>query len=266
MPNWTTNILKITGDADKTSVFLDRVASKDAPFDFGKIKPMPETLKIVSGSDDDLAIIAALLDEGADITLESEFKNMQSMPGFYSKERINQLRAKVEEKRQEENAMEGREVVFDAITSPETYIELLRWGRVYVDNFRKYGCKNWYEWCNENWGTKWNACDVDIARDETGTTEIRFDTAWSPPDGIMDAIPGLISDLPGVSVLWKWAEEQGYYGGIVEMNADGIVRSDEFEADDNAYDLCEEILGYSQRDYEDEEEGDSEGGSDGKDR
>ena len=25
-----------------------------------------------------------------------------------------------------------------------------------------YGFDNWYDWCNENWDTKWNACEVDI--------------------------------------------------------------------------------------------------------
>lgn len=40
--------------------------------------------------------------------------------------------------------------------------------------------KNWYEWNIENWGTKWDACDVHL--EETGRKlTYSFDTAWVPP-------------------------------------------------------------------------------------
>ena len=54
-------------------------------------------------------------------------------------------------------------------------------------NLKKYGAKDWYDWCNLNWGTKWDASDSDISdegRDEKGQEyfiRIAFDTAWCPP-------------------------------------------------------------------------------------
>jgi hypothetical protein len=58
-------------------------------------------------------------------------------------------------------------------------------------NMAKYGAKDWYDWCNQQWGTKW---DVDtrpsettskvVKRSEAGTeVALGFSTAWSPPTG-----------------------------------------------------------------------------------
>ena len=38
----------------------------------------------------------------------------------------------------------------------------------------------WYDWRVTNWGTKWNAYDVDINVTDIGMT-YNFTTAWSPP-------------------------------------------------------------------------------------
>ena len=44
------------------------------------------------------------------------------------------------------------------------------------DEERKlYGENNWYDWCCENWGTKWNAEDVNIDGES-----ISMLTAWAP--------------------------------------------------------------------------------------
>ena len=54
-------------------------------------------------------------------------------------------------------------------------------------NLKKYGAKDWYDWCNLNWGTKWDACNSHISdegRDEKWEEyfiRIAFDTAWCPP-------------------------------------------------------------------------------------
>jgi len=41
---------------------------------------------------------------------------------------------------------------------------------------KKYGVDNWYDWSNENWGTKWNASNTIINSDT-----IIFQTAWNTP-------------------------------------------------------------------------------------
>ena len=43
----------------------------------------------------------------------------------------------------------------------------------------------WYSWCISNWGTKWDACSVDIEFDDSQILELRFDSPWSTPEGIV---------------------------------------------------------------------------------
>jgi len=50
-----------------------------------------------------------------------------------------------------------------------------------------------YNWCWDNWNTKWNACEVerDIEHYSHGkftTVEYRFQTAWSPPEKVVEKL------------------------------------------------------------------------------
>jgi hypothetical protein len=38
-----------------------------------------------------------------------------------------------------------------------------------------------YDWCVENWGTKWDIFDVDVVSLVDNELEMCFTTAWSPP-------------------------------------------------------------------------------------
>lgn len=48
--------------------------------------------------------------------------------------------------------------------------------------------RNWYDWSVKNWGAKWNACRVDIGKTEDGFPRIHFETAWTPPFKVIEAI------------------------------------------------------------------------------
>ena len=43
----------------------------------------------------------------------------------------------------------------------------------------------WYHWCIENWGTKWDADILGLDVQDYDTLEISFNTAWSPPEGVV---------------------------------------------------------------------------------
>ena len=45
----------------------------------------------------------------------------------------------------------------------------------------KYGYSSWYDWNINNWGTKWDLCDVTATLPHEDTVLLHFDTAWSPP-------------------------------------------------------------------------------------
>ena len=73
----------------------------------------------------------------------------------------------------------------------------------------KYGVSNWYDWANANWGTKWNlnqdSLYVEIEEDQvTDMLVYEFDTAWSPPEGIYNA---LVEKYPDVDISWFYHEE-----------------------------------------------------------
>ena len=46
----------------------------------------------------------------------------------------------------------------------------------------------WYHWCIDNWGTKWDADMHDIEYQDSEILELTFNTAWSPPEGVMEKL------------------------------------------------------------------------------
>ncbi len=51
---------------------------------------------------------------------------------------------------------------------------------------KEYGYDNWYDWCLNNWGTKWDICEYyNVSHNEINDYEssitFSFDSAWSPP-------------------------------------------------------------------------------------
>ena len=67
---------------------------------------------------------------------------------------------------------------------------------------KKYGFDNWYDWCVSNWGTKWSIDYQDNPAQWCGN-EITFDTAWSPPEGI---IMQLSKMFPTLTFLLEYDE------------------------------------------------------------
>jgi len=55
------------------------------------------------------------------------------------------------------------------------------------DNKEKYGAKDWYDWCNKYWGTKWGDYNNYVLQHDEYRTHIEFSSAWSPPlKGLME--------------------------------------------------------------------------------
>jgi hypothetical protein len=58
-------------------------------------------------------------------------------------------------------------------------------------NFAKHGYRTWYDFCVNEWGTKWDVTDEcgssELAEGQTSTT-ISFESAWSPPIGVYEAL------------------------------------------------------------------------------
>ena len=100
---------------------------------------------------------------------------------------------------------------------------LIRLGQKSYENLQKYGAMNWYDWCCEHWGTKWNASETSVDWEKR---EIRFSTAWSEPVPIMSA---LHEDFPDVDFTWSYADEDRGHGTGVATAKDGSYTVDNLE-------------------------------------
>ena len=88
----------------------------------------------------------------------------------------------------------GEELVFDFEKVSPTPKELMKHSaplrdRKLVEKFiKKYGAEDWWYWRINNWGTKWNLGADQTIEVEDGCISMSFDTAWSPPVGIIEKL------------------------------------------------------------------------------
>lgn len=71
----------------------------------------------------------------------------------------------------------------------------------------------WHEWRVNNWGTKWQP-DIDVADTtgwEHGSIGFIFNTAWSPPYPIIEA---LVKEFKKLEFHWTYWEESYEYWGV----------------------------------------------------
>jgi len=51
-----------------------------------------------------------------------------------------------------------------------------------------------YDWCCDQWGTKWNASHPTLELRPDGSAFIAFDTAWSPPIPVIEKLAEMFPD------------------------------------------------------------------------
>lgn len=92
-------------------------------------------------------------------------------------------------------------------------------------NFEKYGYTGWYEWCIDNWGTKWGDCNTLIEEmfgEETSEVKLDYDTAWSPMESGLVKLSEMFPRL--VFTTYYKEEGMGFQG--VHRVANGEVETD----------------------------------------
>lgn len=251
MPNWVTNRIKLDGPPDQARKFWDAVLDENSNVDFEKIIPMPKELMLVQGSCMYNAIYAALREDGVPSSEAAMKSGALCGASALEKWRSDMM--------SDADANVAHEIVYDSSTHPDTYADYVLYGRAYLKNKELCGHMTWYDWCLENWGTKWNACDT---RSCDGWTY--FDTAWSDPEGIINRLPFVLENLgcDDLELTWEWAEEQGFYAGRYKykyVSDDRCVSGfcvirEYWESDEDAYAMCESILGYSSATMEEDDD------------
>jgi hypothetical protein len=124
-------------------------------------------------------------------------------------------------------------------------------------NIEKYGVGNWYDFCCARWGTKWDVdCQgqVDV-HPEGKTVTASFDSAWSPPTGVYEA---LVED--GYSVRAYYYESGMCFAGIWDNGSDECYSDwgDSQGAKDTLPQELDDFFGISEMQAEYEEENEEE--------
>lgn len=117
----------------------------------------------------------------------------------------------------------------------------------------KYGAADWYDFCVNNWGTKWDVggeyCYID---GDDKSVSMSFESAWSPPTGLYVKLEEL-----GFNVRAMYYEPGMAFAGIYEdaydetFNLEGTA--DEVEAEipkelDEAFGITESMRDWEEND------------------
>lgn len=202
MPNHVMNKMWISGDPKLIDELLLKVTTGESEFDFNGIIPMPKSLDIEEGSRTDKGEslyrdFLALIEKGV---------------GMYEAEAI-------------------------ITNGDEEKTKTLELGRTAISNKHLYGARSWYDWCIRNWGTKWNAYDITVDRDEPDQVRICFCTAWTEPYPIFFE---LNEQYPDLDIYVEFANEDlgndcGYF-----------QNGDLYEPEGNAVMYAAEVWGYTE--------------------
>jgi len=98
-------------------------------------------------------------------------------------------------------------------------------------NRERYGYTGWYDWCVDNWGSKWGMCDTtcgglyyeNSSNQVYANVYISYDTAWSPITVGIERVSLLFPNL----IFTTFYEEHGMGFAGVHQVADGeVIRDD----------------------------------------
>lgn len=230
MPNHITTKIEFYGEQGNIDKVLDFIKGDGECIDFNKIIPMPESLNIESGSTTDRAIAYYVTER---LTIPVEQTNLNALiSNMFDNNWAREVVRRVAESAKTESAEEME--------------KLYNMGKQYMFNRENYGFYTWYDWCRANWGTKWNAYDSNFDKDGN---VIEFDTAWSCPIPVLDALAELC-DEHDVYFIGKWADEDsGHNVGTFESDCceDGCLFNYEHveNGSSEAYEIYIELKGES---------------------
>jgi len=156
MPNHVQNRLTLVNASEAEIKKFNELFHDDGDFiSLNKIIPMPESLRIESGS--------------------RSSKAEEIINSADPRQALEDHLAKMREDRHytDEDCWEFKQLVAQV-----------------KYNLEKYGCPTWYEWCIKNWGTKWDTYDGGSIDDHSCC----FNTAWSTPFPAMVALSKMLPD------------------------------------------------------------------------
>jgi len=99
-------------------------------------------------------------------------------------------------------------------------------------NISLYGYKDWYDFCVNEWGTKWDiGADGEPAQDIPGGLMLVFDSAWSPPLGAYEKLIDMGFQIramysePGMAFAGIWDNGDDDFYDYSGMNSEQIAET-----------------------------------------
>jgi len=209
MPNWCHNTLTVSGEEAELQIFIEKVKTDEQPLTFEAIVPQP--------SDEELQAL--------------ENHKPCTMCGAVGT---------LPETEAEAMARDGArwyDWMDPAVRDDRTCNVCRGSGK------ERIGMPGWYEWRCEHWGTKWDASfadsnpvlgmgtegmDVALSKETqvatvTPTVAVfKFDTAWAPPEPVVEAAS---EQYPELEFVLRFAEIGEGYAGEVTYVA-GLIMAD----------------------------------------
>jgi hypothetical protein len=175
LPNHVTNRCRLEGSPEDISAFMalvlgegEEYGQKVETFDFERIVPMPECLKDIEDSSLSKKFMHILRRDA----------EMQSSWHWMNEFRNDCLGSFADGAVMDDDKLEA---LLEA-ANPEA----LQGGKAMKKALEETGFVSWYDWSIEKWGTKWNAYSFRRLADEPSA--FKFDTAWSPPVPVFQAL------------------------------------------------------------------------------
>ena len=126
-------------------------------------------------------------------------------------------------------------------------------------NIKYFGAKDWYDFCVNKWGTKWDVgADGNPAQDIPGGLMLGFDSAWSPPLGAYEQMVEMGFRIRAMyyeggmafAGIWEDGNDDYYeYGG---MNSEQVAKELPPELDE-AFGISESMAEWEAENEEDTE-------------
>jgi hypothetical protein len=127
-------------------------------------------------------------------------------------------------------------------------------------NLATYGYGNWYDYCVNEWGTKWDiGADGNPAQDIPGGLMLGFDSAWSPPIGAYEKLLDLGFTIRamyyecGMAFAGIWEDGNDDFYEYGSMSSTEIVETLPEELDE-AFGISESVAEWEEENKEEENE------------
>ena len=123
-------------------------------------------------------------------------------------------------------------------------------------NVEKYGYANWYDFCVNEWGTKWDVgADGNPAQDIPGGLMLGFESAWSPPIAAYEKLTEMGFNIramyyePGMAFAGIWEDGSDDYYEYSGLDSAGIAEQLPVELDE-AFCISEQAAEWEEENQE----------------